>query len=229
MSTDKAILFDCDGVLVDSEPLTMQVLRDLLAERGWDMSLAECMRRFVGKATRDEAALIEARTGQPFTQEWLEYFWAERDKMLHQHLRCIPGADTAVAQAHRCMQGRIACVSGADRAKVTMQLEKTGLNTWFGARVFSGHEMPRNKPAPDVYRAAIQALQLEPAACLVVEDTVTGVRAGVAAGAVVVGLCLPDNPVACAADLLQAGACHVMPDMQDMAGVTAAFQAGRLA
>ena len=61
----QAILFDCDGVLVDSEPLTMRVLRDLLAERGWDMSLKECMQRFVGKATRDEAALIEARTGQP--------------------------------------------------------------------------------------------------------------------------------------------------------------------
>ena len=127
----QAILFDCDGVLVDSEPLTMRVLRDLLAERGWDMSLKECMQRFVGKATRDEAALIEARTGQPFTQAWLDYFWAERDKMLHRHLQSVPGAPVAVAHAHRLMAGRIACVSGADRAKITMQLQKTELLHWF--------------------------------------------------------------------------------------------------
>ena len=112
----EAILFDCDGVLVDSEPLTMRVLRDLLAEWGWDMSLKECMQRFVGKATRDEAALIEARTGQPFTQAWLDYFWTERDKMLHRHLQSVPGAPAAVAHAHRLMAGCIACVSGADRA-----------------------------------------------------------------------------------------------------------------
>ena len=228
MTKAQAILFDCDGVLVNSEPLTMQVLRDLLAERGWEMSLTECMQRFVGRATRDQADLIEERTGQPFTQEWLEYFWAERDKMLHRHLQRIPGADVAVAQAHGCMNGRIACVSGADRAKVTMQLEKTGLYDWFESRIFSGHEMPRNKPAPDVYQAAIQALRVDAASCLVVEDTVTGVRAGVAAGAVVVGLCLPGNPVVRAADLLQAGACRVMHDMQEMTAVTAAFQAGHL-
>ena len=82
MSAHQAVLFDCDGVLVNSEPLTMRVLRDLLSARGWDMPLTECMRRFVGKATRDEATLIEARTGQPLTQAWLDYFWAERDKVL---------------------------------------------------------------------------------------------------------------------------------------------------
>lgn len=222
----QAVLFDCDGVLVDSEPLTMQVLRDLLAERGWNMSLEECMRRFVGKATRDEAALIEARTGQPFTQEWLDYFWAERDKMLHRHLQSVSGAPAAVAHAHALMAGRIACVSGADRAKITMQLTKTELLPWFEGRLFSGHEMPRNKPAPDVYRAAMHALQAPPAACLVIEDTATGVRAGVAAGAKVVGLCLPGNPVVTAADLLHAGAHHIVSGMHEVLPIISDFYRG---
>ena len=225
----QAVLFDCDGVLVNSEPITMQVLRDLLAERGWNMSLEECMRCFVGKATRDEAALIEARTGQPFTQEWLDYFWAERDKMLHRHLQSVPGAPAAVAHAHARMAGRIACVSGADRAKITMQLAKTELLPWFEGRLFSGHEMPRNKPAPDVYRAAMHALQVPPAACLVIEDTATGVRAGLAAGAQVVGLCLPGNPVANAKDLLDAGACRIIHSMQDALPLISAFCAGGFA
>ena len=222
----QAILFDCDGVLVDSEPLTMRVLRDLLAERGWDMSLKECMQRFVGKATRDEAALIEARTGQPFTQAWLDYFWTERDKMLHRHLQSVPGAPAAVAHAHRLMAGRIACVSGADRAKITMQLQKTELLHWFDDRLFSGHEMPRNKPSPDVYQAAIQALQVQPQACLVIEDTTTGVRAGVEAGAQVVGLCLPDNPVVTAADLLHAGARHIVSSMHEVLPIISTFHRG---
>jgi HAD superfamily hydrolase (TIGR01509 family) len=216
MSAHRAVLFDCDGVLVDSEPLTMQVLRDLLSARGWDMPLTECMRRFVGKATRDEAALIEARTGQPLTQQWLEDFWAERDKVLRSCLQSVPGADTVVAQAHALTDGKIACVSGADRAKVTMQLEKTGLHQWFESRIFSGHEMPRNKPAPDVYLAAMHVLQVRPASCFVIEDTVTGVRAGAAAGARVIGLCLSGNPVVTGADLLAAGASMVVQSLHEI-------------
>lgn len=227
----QAILFDCDGVLVDSEPLTMQVLRDLLAARGWEMTLTECMRIFVGKATRDEAALIEARTGQPFTQEWLEYFWAERDKALRQHLQSVPGAAEVVPHAHALVGGRIACVSGADRAKIHLQLQKTGLLPWFEGRIFSGHDMPRNKPAPDVYQAAMRALQVPSAQCLVIEDTPTGVRAAVAAGAQVIGLCLPANPVVQAVDLLRAGASRTISSMQEMLPIitacVAACQSGQ--
>ena len=70
----EAILFDCDGVLVDSEPITNGVLRDMLEEGGWTLSPAECMRVFIGKAVRDERALIEAQTGQPLTEDWMPSF-----------------------------------------------------------------------------------------------------------------------------------------------------------
>ena len=76
------MLFDCDGVLVDSEPITNGVLRDMLEELGWTLTPAECMRIFVGKAVKDERALIEARTGQPLTEDWLVRFRERRNEGL---------------------------------------------------------------------------------------------------------------------------------------------------
>ena len=176
----EAILFDCDGVLVDSEPITNGVLRDMLEESGWAMSLDACMRFFIGKAVRDERATIEARTGRPLTEEWMALFYARRNRALDAQLTAIAGAHAAVEAAHAHAQQRIACASGADRFKVEMQLAKVGLMDFFEGRVFSGHEMPRSKPAPDVYLAAAAHLNAPADACLVIEDTPTGVTAGVA-------------------------------------------------
>ena len=181
------MLFDCDGVLVDSEPITNGVLRDMLEELGWKLSPQDCMRIFVGKAVRDEAALIEARTGQPLTEDWLVRFRERRNLGLIAGVKPIHGAVAAVARVHETHQGRIACASGADRFKVELQLEKCGLLPYFKGRIFSGHELPRSKPAPDVYLAAAAALGVDPTCCAVVEDTVTGVMAGRAAGATVFG------------------------------------------
>ena len=183
----ESVLFDCDGVLVDSEPITNGVLRDMLEERGWKLSPQECMRIFIGKAVKDEAALIEARTGQPLTEDWMVRFRERRNLALMAGVKPIRGAVEAVAKIHALYEGRIACASGADRFKVELQLEKCGLMRYFKDRIFSGHELPRSKPAPDVYLAAAAALGVDPRRCAVVEDTVTGVMAGVAAGATVFG------------------------------------------
>ena len=159
----EVILFDCDGVLVDSEPITHGVLRDLLAESGWDMPLDECMRHFIGRTVRSQAALIEARTGQPLTDEWMATFYARRNAELEARLQPIAGALEA-----------------------------------------SGHDLPRSKPFPDVYLAAAQSLGVAPARCLVIEDTPTGIEAGVAAGATVWAYC----PQAEQANALRAAGAH---------------------
>jgi len=181
----EAVLFDCDGVLVDSEPIVNRVLRDMLAERGWALSEAECLRIFVGKMVKDERARIERETGQPLTEEWLAGFRARRNAALEQELRVVPGAYDAVRAVHERLDARIACASGADRHKVELQLHKVGLHDYFAGRIFSGHEMPRSKPHPDVYLAAAAALTAAPRRCAVVEDTLTGAAAGLAAGATV--------------------------------------------
>ncbi|MEP6557803.1 MAG: HAD family phosphatase [Burkholderiales bacterium] len=219
-----AVLFDCDGVLVDSETITNSVLRDMLEELGWSMTLPESMALFVGKAVRDQSALIEARTGKPFSESWLAAFWQRRNAALETSLQIIPGALEAVAELHDRLDGRIACASGADRGKVELQLRKVGLLRYFEARIFSGHEAPRNKPHPDVYLAAAAALGIDPAHCAVVEDTATGAAAGLAAGATVFGYCPGGLGHDSAAALRAAGVQHLLGDMQALpsrlAGVT---------
>ena len=214
--TFEAVLFDCDGVLVDSEPITNGVLRDMLEDLGWKLTAAECMRIFVGKALKDEAAIIEAHTGQPLTEDWLVRFRERRNAGLVERVQPIRNAVEAAAQIHQAYQGRIAVCSGADRFKVELQMEKCGLMPYFRGRIFSGHEMPRSKPFPDVYLAAAQALGVDPQRCLVVEDTVTGVTAGVAAGATVFGYSPPEAGHDAPAALREAGALHTFGNMAEL-------------
>jgi HAD superfamily hydrolase (TIGR01509 family) len=187
----EAILFDCDGVLVDSESITNGVLRDMLEERGWTLTREACMRIFIGKLVQDEAHTIEKNTGQPVTAEWLEAFRARRNAALHDQLVAIDGIHEALHRITSVYGTRIACASGADRQKVELQLTKVGLMKHFQDRIFSGHEMKRSKPAPDVYLAAAAALGVDPQRCAVVEDTPTGATAGIAAGCTVFGYVPP--------------------------------------
>jgi HAD superfamily hydrolase (TIGR01509 family) len=211
-----AVLFDCDGVLVDSEPITNGVLREMLGELGWHLTPAECMRIFLGKAVKDEAALIEAHTGQPLTEDWMVRFRERRNVRLMKEVQPIAGAVEAVKQLHERLQGRIACASGADLPKVEMQLAKCGLMQYFEGRVFSGHDLPRSKPAPDVYLAAARSVSVAPHRCLVIEDTITGVTAGLAAGATVWGYSPPEAGHDAPEALRKAGASQVFTRMQDL-------------
>lgn len=212
----EAVLFDCDGVLVDSEPLTNGVLRDMLAELGWELTREECMRIFVGKAVKDETGLIQARTGKAVTDEWMAQFRARRNEALVRDVQPIRNVVQAVATIHELYQSRIACASGADRFKVELQMSKCGLMPYFNGRIFSGHEMPRSKPYPDVYLAAAAAVGADPARCAVVEDTITGVAAGVAAGCTVFGYSPPEAGHDAPAALRQAGVVEVFTDMADL-------------
>jgi HAD superfamily hydrolase (TIGR01509 family) len=209
----QAVLFDCDGVLVDSEAITCGVLRDMLEEQGWRMTLTECMQRFIGHTVKSQREVIEARTGQPLTDAWLQEFFVRRNERLERQITAIDGIHEAVAHLHAQCEGRIAVASGADRFKVEMMLHKVGLHGFFAGRIFSGHEMPRSKPHPDVYLAAAAHLQVPPARCLVVEDTTVGIAAGVAAGATVWAY----SPEASQADRLQqAGASRVFGHMREL-------------
>ncbi len=225
----EAVLFDCDGVLVDSEPLTNGVLCAMLNEAGWAITSEECMATFIGKMVRSEAALIEAHTGHPLTDAWMADFYARRNLQIEKHLQPIDGALDAVRGLHRLTGGRIACASGADRFKVEMQLRQVGMTEWFGQHVYIGHEMRATKPAPDVYLAAAAALGVPPERCLVIEDSVTGVAAGVAAGATVWGYA-PGGPVhSGAAALRAAGAVQLFTHMGGLPGLLSEILARTLA
>jgi HAD superfamily hydrolase (TIGR01509 family) len=221
-----AVLFDCDGVLVDSERITHVVLVQMLGELGWTLTVDEAMGIFVGKMVKDEAALIEARTGFRLTETWLEGFRARRNEALARDLIEIPGAPDAVRAVRTAYDGRIAVASGADRRKVELQLNKVGLLGCFGEHIYSGHETPRSKPHPDVYLAAAAGLGVAPRRCAVIEDTVTGARAGLAAGATVFGYS-PAAPGHSTAEALRAeGVAHVFTDMAQLPALLTGWNAG---
>ncbi|RBP65106.1 HAD superfamily hydrolase (TIGR01509 family) [Brevibacterium sanguinis] len=214
-----AVLFDCDGVLVDSEKITNEVLRVMLGEMGWHLSREECVARFVGRMLRDEADVIEAHTGQRIDEEWLMEFRRRRNVEIADSLEAIPGVVEAVRTLDEVYPGRLACASSADRPKITMQLQKIGLFDVFEGRIFSGVELDRGKPAPDVYLAAAAALGVDPAESAVVEDSPPGVEAGRAAGAHVLGFC-PASPVHQSPELLLGlGADETFTDMTELPGL----------
>lgn len=222
----QAVLFDCDGVLVDSEPITNAVLREMLHELGWRISEEEGIRRFIGRALRDERHVIEEHTGVRIDEDWLAEFRRRRNAALLEGLAPVDGAREAVVAARGLVGDRFACVTGADRVKVELQLRAAGLDALFGDRVFSGMELPRTKPAPDVYLAAADALGVDPAAAAVVEDSVAGVTAGVAAGATVFGFA-PGGPTGTdAAALVAAGAAQTFTAMRELPALLAGGRPG---
>lgn len=218
----EAILFDCDGVLVDSELITNRVLHAMLNDAGWILSENDCMHTFIGKTVRSETARIEAETGKPLTDAWMAEFYERRNARLRAELVAVDGALDAVHQVHAQLHGNIAVASGADKPKVVMQLEKVGMLPYFGELVFSGHDLPRTKPWPDVYLAAAAAVGIAPQRCLVIEDSVPGLTAGVRAGATVWGYCPRVNAHSTPEQLMAAGATFVFDNMADLPRLLAA-------
>jgi len=205
------VAFDCDGVLVDSEPITCGVLADMLNELGWKISVEETIRTFVGRLVRDELPMIEARVGKPVQLDFYEEFVARRNVMLEQAITPVRNVLQTV-QALAAKEMPFCVASGADRAKMRITLGKTGLLPWFEGKLFSGMEVPRTKPAPDVYLLAAKTMGVEPKRCVVIEDTPTGIAAGVAAGMTVFGYAERMD-----AQLLRdAGAIEIFTDMAQL-------------
>lgn len=188
----QAVLFDCDGVLVDSEPIVNRVLFDMLQDLGWSttpLTREAVDHYFTGRTIRDVMLAWAHDQGNTLPADWMDRFLAQRNAALTAGLEAIPGIHGAVEALHTRLRGQIACASGADRFKIELQLRQVGLLPWFEGRIFSGHEVVASKPEPHVYLAAAAHLGVAPADCLVIEDSAIGARAGLAAGATVWGYC----------------------------------------
>lgn len=224
----EAVLFDCDGVLVDSEPVTHRVLTAMLAELGLVYSVEQTMRTFIGKALREELATIEALTGRSLPADWHAGFVRRRDDALLREVRAVPSIEVVLdALALRGLPFAVA--SGGDRAKMRVTLGATRLLERFeptagaaggdppASRLFGADMVARAKPAPDIYLLAARTLGVAPAHCAVIEDTPIGITAAVAAGAAVLGYCAHSDP----RELLAAGACAVFDDMRRLPALLA--------
>ena len=144
----EAVLFDCDGVLVDSEPLTIGVLRDLLAESGWTMTLAECMVLFVGKTVMDEAPAIEAHTGKPLTEAWMLEFRARRNHALQTRLEPIPGIHAALQAVHTAYAGISPAHRGPTASKSSCNWQKWAWPSTLRAWSSVAMKCPAPSPGP---------------------------------------------------------------------------------
>lgn len=209
----QAIIFDCDGVLVDSDPISLEILRKMLSDLGWALSYNECKALFMGKSAKAEIELIQKQLGQPLDREWIQAYIVRRNRALGQHLVAVPGIQDCLAAVHNIWPHHIACASAADKSKIVLQLDKVGLTHFFNGQLFSGTDTERNKPYPDVYLSAAQALNVDIKDCAIIEDSITGVTAGFSAGATVYAYCPEgEDPE----PLLQAGAQHIFHHMQHL-------------
>ncbi len=180
MTAPKAVLFDCDGVVVDSERLTNSVIRDDLAQRGLDLTLDECMAAFVGgtmKGVGEKAATM----GADMPDDWLAEIYPKIYDALAQKVELIPGI-IGVLDALDGAGVPFAMGSNGEVRKMETTLGRTGLLHRFDGRLFSGQAMDAPKPAPDVYLHAARALRVSPAHTVVIEDSRSGALAAQAAG-----------------------------------------------
>ncbi|MDP5226594.1 MULTISPECIES: HAD family phosphatase [Arthrobacter] len=218
-----AMIFDCDGVLVDSETIVNTVLRDEVERLGWSMSLEECIGTFMGSSLAGVLELVHRRTGTAVSGDWVQTFTERRDAALEESLAPIPGAARVVEFARHHFGGRIACASNSDPAKIRLQLNKTGLLDPFDGKIFSAFNAGAPKPDPAVFLAAAAAMNPPSTAALILEDSPSGVQAGKAAGATVIGLLTSsDEP-----DLKAAGADLIAESLGDVPELIRSLSATR--
>ena len=178
----RLVIFDCDGVLVDSEGISNAVLAEALRALGIDISAQEAHDAYRGMFLSEIRADAERRLGAPLPPEFMETFERAREDAFRASLEPVPGAADAVEEVKAL--GFDVCVASQGKlSKTELTLTLTGLRDLFGGdAVFSAHSVRRGKPAPDLFLYAAATMGCAPERCVVVEDTMIGVRAALAAG-----------------------------------------------
>jgi HAD superfamily hydrolase (TIGR01509 family) len=215
-----AVLFDCDGVLADTEALHDRIMAEEVTALGWALSPEEGARRFRGLAWEAIAPQIEQRLGPgSVPADFLPGLVARVVRALEEETEPMPGARDAIA-AIEAAGLPVAVASNSSRAELATKLRRLGLAETFRGRAFSVNDVERPKPAPDMYRAAAAACGADPHLCVVVEDSVAGARAGISAGCRVLGFARSTPAEALAA--VGAATFADMRELPALLGLTAA-------
>ncbi len=225
------IIFDCDGVLVDSEIIANRVVGEMLARYVPDLDVTSFVSACAGRTDEEVVAEVETERGIVLPPGFMGLVERAVDEALIAELRPIPGAAEAVAAV--ALPKAVASNSPLDR--VERSLDRAGVRSFFGDRLYCAEMVARPKPAPDVYLLAARNLQVEPHRCLVIEDSISGATAAVAAGMTVIGFLGASHIVpGHGAAMLAAGAVDLVEAMPDLPGRIARimdlpFRATRLA
>lgn len=205
------VVFDNDGVLVDSERLANDVLARLLTGLGHPTTFEECVATYLGGTIQRVRELVEAAAGRTLPADFEDRYHLDLFAALDAGLVAVPGVASVLDELERSAVPYCVASSGS-RERIERTLRKVGLWDRFEGRAFSAEDVARGKPAPDLFLRAAACLGAEPAATVVIEDSPLGVEAAVAAGMPVVGLAavtpptLLEDAVVVVATMAQAGA-----------------------
>jgi HAD superfamily hydrolase (TIGR01509 family) len=201
------IIFDCDGVLVDSEPIQNRVFARMLQDIGLMMSDEEHAQAFIGRSMADCLEIAEQLLGRALPPGFEGRLQAQTFDAFERELRSVPGVEQALDQ----ITAPVCVASSGSVMKMRKTLALTGLLPRFAGRMFSATKVPRGKPHPDLFLYAAREMGAAPADCAVIEDSVAGVQAGVAAGMIVLGYARTSG-----ADALATAGAQVFNDMCDL-------------
>ncbi|MBD3403804.1 HAD-IA family hydrolase [candidate division GN15 bacterium] len=201
------IIFDCDGVLVDSEPITNRVFCRMLNELGLEITFDETMRTFMGRTMQGCVEIIEQRLGRPAPPDFIDDYYRRILPAFEGQLQPVTG----VVDALDAITVPTCVASSGSHEKMRTTLGLTGLLSRFDGRLFSGTEVARGKPNPDLFLYAAREMGHAPDTCAVIEDSVAGVEAAVAAGMTVFGYAGYTPP-----DALEGAGAIVFDDMRSL-------------
>ena len=207
------VIFDCDGVVVDSERIVHAVFGAFIRSLGVHLSDEEMFERFLGLRLAECLRVVEGLTGQAVPPGALDGYRADRDRVLREQVQPVEG----VREVLEGLTIPYCIASSGDLDKMRVTLGATKLLPLFDGRFYSATEVPRGKPAPDVFLLAAQRMGAVPARCVVIEDSVNGVLAGCAAGMTVFGFAGLTAP----AKLIDAGAALVLSHMRELPALLA--------
>jgi HAD superfamily hydrolase (TIGR01509 family) len=207
------VIFDCNGVLVDSESIASAVLAQAFMRAGFPIDAEVVARRFHGRRLDDIVTVAETASGKKLPENFTSTVTFEMLRRFRSELRPLPHVTHALAW----IRGPKAVASSASLDRIRGSLEIAGLLRFFGSRLFSASDVPHGKPAPDLFRHAAAKLRIDPADCVVVEDSAAGIGAAVAAGMTAIGFIgASPTPDQLAGELRAAGARAVVSDMRHL-------------
>jgi HAD superfamily hydrolase (TIGR01509 family) len=172
------VIFDCDGVLVDSEPISARVGAAVLADLGWDVTPEELVRRFAGCTEEYWRESVESALGRPLDDGWDAPYQSWYEDAFEAELQAVPG----VADVLQSLAVPFCVASNGSHDKIRANLRRVGLMEAFEGRVFSAEDVREGKPAPDLFLYAARTMRVSPTRCAVIEDSPTGLAAARAAG-----------------------------------------------
>lgn len=215
------VIFDCDGVLVDSEALACVVHADVLTRHGYAITAEQVHARFLGRSAREARLEVESELGFALPETYIEHLRSTIDRVFDESLKPVPHITDSLTR----LSQRVCVASSGTPTRIRRSLGTAGLLDHFAPHLFSAMQVERGKPAPDLFLFAAAQMETPPARCVVVEDSVPGVTAARAADMTVIGFtggshCRPAD----SARLREAGALTVIGDMRDLPGLIAAIE-----